>query len=338
MLPLAIPVVTRPHRRLSLQLLHGNSYLAFQVPREKGRPGKGSYWALDPACSDMFENGNYRRRKRRPRQPLAPPTPVKDARGQGGRVCKPGQRKEELGPVDVPEEGDPRVPPSPALMEGDGRLKGKAGRGDGAIQFDFPLALPFGHDRGSPGEELGHYESLRRYLKPSCISQEIVEEPWRVSALTSTSQRKDSEDLKRPTMLPSLHCLKESFQTPSQNSRFREPETKLEPFQNRWSPLHQTPRTHHDRLHLAQNPLPSLSSSSRSARQRTHNHQSIFPGVQALKSAGGTWLEHVDLLESNSLVKREYPELFSLSKGLTNHDLQGASKKGKSFLIENLIN
>ncbi|XP_050708893.1 forkhead box protein C2-A-like isoform X2 [Eriocheir sinensis] len=39
-----------------------------KVPREKGRPGKGSYWALDPTCSDMFENGNYRRRKRRPRQ------------------------------------------------------------------------------------------------------------------------------------------------------------------------------------------------------------------------------------------------------------------------------
>ncbi|KAK3866287.1 hypothetical protein Pcinc_028167 [Petrolisthes cinctipes] len=39
-----------------------------KVPREKGRPGKGSYWALDPSCSDMFENGNYRRRKRRPRQ------------------------------------------------------------------------------------------------------------------------------------------------------------------------------------------------------------------------------------------------------------------------------
>ncbi|NXI29526.1 FOXL1 protein, partial [Sterrhoptilus dennistouni] len=34
-----------------------------KVPREKGRPGKGSYWTLDPRCLDMFENGNYRRRK-----------------------------------------------------------------------------------------------------------------------------------------------------------------------------------------------------------------------------------------------------------------------------------
>ncbi|XP_007427367.2 forkhead box protein L1, partial [Python bivittatus] len=38
-----------------------------KVPREKGRPGKGSYWTLDPRCNDMFEHGNYRRRKRKAR-------------------------------------------------------------------------------------------------------------------------------------------------------------------------------------------------------------------------------------------------------------------------------
>ncbi|XP_025076243.1 uncharacterized protein LOC112553327 [Pomacea canaliculata] len=36
-----------------------------KVPREKGKPGKGNYWTLDPECEEMFENGNYRRRKRR---------------------------------------------------------------------------------------------------------------------------------------------------------------------------------------------------------------------------------------------------------------------------------
>lgn len=38
-----------------------------KVPRERGRPGKGAFWTLDPACYDMFEHGNYRRRKRKPR-------------------------------------------------------------------------------------------------------------------------------------------------------------------------------------------------------------------------------------------------------------------------------
>ena len=41
-----------------------------KVPREKGRPGKGAFWTLDPSCYDMFEHGNYRRRKRKPRMAL----------------------------------------------------------------------------------------------------------------------------------------------------------------------------------------------------------------------------------------------------------------------------
>uniref|UniRef100_T1IUQ0 Fork-head domain-containing protein n=1 Tax=Strigamia maritima TaxID=126957 RepID=T1IUQ0_STRMM len=36
-----------------------------KIPREKGQPGKGSYWTLDTDCYDMFENGNFRRRKRK---------------------------------------------------------------------------------------------------------------------------------------------------------------------------------------------------------------------------------------------------------------------------------
>ncbi|XP_071346362.1 forkhead box protein L1 [Trachinotus anak] len=41
-----------------------------KVPREKGLPGKGSYWTLDTKCLDMFENGNYRRRKRKAKSQL----------------------------------------------------------------------------------------------------------------------------------------------------------------------------------------------------------------------------------------------------------------------------
>lgn len=41
-----------------------------KVNREKGKPGKGNYWTLDSKCDEMFENGNYRRRKRRPKQQM----------------------------------------------------------------------------------------------------------------------------------------------------------------------------------------------------------------------------------------------------------------------------
>jgi len=35
------------------------------VAREPGNPGKGSYWTLDPASEDMFDNGSFLRRRKR---------------------------------------------------------------------------------------------------------------------------------------------------------------------------------------------------------------------------------------------------------------------------------
>ncbi|XP_030193156.1 forkhead box protein L2a [Gadus morhua] len=45
-----------------------------KVPREGGGERKGNYWTLDPACEDMFEKGNYRRRRRMKRPYRPPPT------------------------------------------------------------------------------------------------------------------------------------------------------------------------------------------------------------------------------------------------------------------------
>ncbi|XP_070696204.1 forkhead domain-containing protein [Pempheris klunzingeri] len=44
-----------------------------KVPRESGGDRKGNYWILDPAFEDMFEKGNYRRR-RRVRRTYRPPS------------------------------------------------------------------------------------------------------------------------------------------------------------------------------------------------------------------------------------------------------------------------
>ncbi|XP_065218480.1 forkhead box protein E3-like isoform X2 [Planococcus citri] len=49
-----------------------------KIPREGGHEKKGNYWALDPIFDNMFENGNFRRRRRmkRPiRHNLYPYTP-----------------------------------------------------------------------------------------------------------------------------------------------------------------------------------------------------------------------------------------------------------------------
>ncbi|XP_037977904.2 forkhead box protein L2 isoform X3 [Plutella xylostella] len=44
-----------------------------KVPREGGGERKGNYWTLDPHCGDMFENGNFRRRRRMKRPFRATP-------------------------------------------------------------------------------------------------------------------------------------------------------------------------------------------------------------------------------------------------------------------------
>lgn len=37
-------------------------------------PGKGNYWTLDPNCEKMFDNGNFRRKRKRRSEPNAPAT------------------------------------------------------------------------------------------------------------------------------------------------------------------------------------------------------------------------------------------------------------------------
>ena len=37
------------------------------MPRDKSKPGKGAFWSIDQTVGEMFEKGNYRRRKRRAR-------------------------------------------------------------------------------------------------------------------------------------------------------------------------------------------------------------------------------------------------------------------------------
>uniref|UniRef100_UPI0037E86EC1 forkhead box protein I3-A n=1 Tax=Semicossyphus pulcher TaxID=241346 RepID=UPI0037E86EC1 len=36
-----------------------------KVPRDETDPGKGNYWTLDPNCEKMFDNGNFRRKRKR---------------------------------------------------------------------------------------------------------------------------------------------------------------------------------------------------------------------------------------------------------------------------------
>lgn len=51
-----------------------------KVPRDEDDPGKGNYWTLDPNCEKMFDNGNFRRKRKRKSDSLAG--------GEGGAVSQ----------------------------------------------------------------------------------------------------------------------------------------------------------------------------------------------------------------------------------------------------------
>ena len=62
-----------------------------KLPREQGRPGKGHYWVLDPAASHMFDDGSYRRRKRRFKKGDVPEVGEED--GIISKPSSPGEQK-----------------------------------------------------------------------------------------------------------------------------------------------------------------------------------------------------------------------------------------------------
>ncbi|XP_029463940.1 forkhead box protein L1 [Rhinatrema bivittatum] len=85
-----------------------------KVPREKGRPGKGSYWTLHPRCTDMFENGNFRRRKRKPKA-----SAVREQKEAKRPKSQEEEEEEGRGAV-----GHPEIRPPPAEI----RLEAEGGR------------------------------------------------------------------------------------------------------------------------------------------------------------------------------------------------------------------
>ncbi|XP_036202340.1 forkhead box protein L1 [Myotis myotis] len=125
-----------------------------KVPREKGRPGKGSYWTLDPRCLDMFENGNYRRRKRKPKPGAGAPetkrsraeTPERTAEAQPEAGSGAGRPS----PATPRHEGAPSRPwplregSSPAPLLCPGLEPPEVDAGGGAVQVAAAVAAAVG--------------------------------------------------------------------------------------------------------------------------------------------------------------------------------------------------
>ncbi|EMP42180.1 Forkhead box protein I2-B [Chelonia mydas] len=85
-----------------------------KVPRDEDDPGKGNYWTLDPNCEKMFDNGNFRRKRKRRSDAhgsSAPGAPHKAEDKSGGALKSPDSSG--LGGL-----GSPAPQPSPAAGSG----------------------------------------------------------------------------------------------------------------------------------------------------------------------------------------------------------------------------
>lgn len=105
--------------------------------------GKGNYWTLDPNCEKMFDNGNFRRkRKRRGEASVAAPS---GARSPGGAK---GPELESLGAAspDLQASPSPPVPEAATCFSGFasamGALAGGLGTFPGGLAGDFSFGRP----------------------------------------------------------------------------------------------------------------------------------------------------------------------------------------------------
>ncbi|XP_077587482.1 forkhead box protein I2 [Stigmatopora nigra] len=99
-----------------------------KVPRDEDDPGKGNYWTLDPNCEKMFDNGNFRRKRKRRSDPgktedgvagpaRGPPSPSENVKPAscygnfyGGMSSLACGARPNSGPSDEVSAGPPRVP------------------------------------------------------------------------------------------------------------------------------------------------------------------------------------------------------------------------------------
>ncbi|KAI4880150.1 hypothetical protein NFI96_031168 [Prochilodus magdalenae] len=121
-----------------------------KVPRDEDDPGKGNYWTLDPNCEKMFDNGNFRRKRKRKSDGLT------GEGGSGGPLSSEsadgsGRGSPKNPAIDIsssPEKGlsSPSTGPSPCLSnfltEMSGVASSSVDAGSDPLNRPLSLSLP----------------------------------------------------------------------------------------------------------------------------------------------------------------------------------------------------
>uniref|UniRef100_A0A8D0W6M5 Forkhead box protein L2 n=1 Tax=Sus scrofa TaxID=9823 RepID=A0A8D0W6M5_PIG len=155
-----------------------------KVPRDEDDPGKGNYWTLDPNCEKMFDNGNFRRkRKRRGEASTAAPSGARSPGGAKARELEAlGAASPDLQAASSPPASDAAACFS-SFASAMGALAGGLGTLPGGLAGDFS----FGRSTTvtaqgpqfpgpAPGFPAGHQTATTSFL-PGCFvySQEGTE-------------------------------------------------------------------------------------------------------------------------------------------------------------------
>ncbi|XP_019711934.1 forkhead box L3 [Hippocampus comes] len=125
-----------------------------KVPRTEGNEkGKGNFWTFATGCEsmlDLFENGNFRRRRRRRNMKIglrdtgeAPPRPAESPGKQRAAAVRPPEADPDLCPLN-PGRPRPRPVPNPLAPKPESEIK---------FSIDYILSTP---DPPAPGVRPSH--------------------------------------------------------------------------------------------------------------------------------------------------------------------------------------
>ncbi|CAJ1080237.1 forkhead box protein I1 [Xyrichtys novacula] len=153
-----------------------------KVARDEDDPGKGNYWTLDPNCEKMFDNGNFRRKRKRRSDITGPdssPLPVKSEDNPHSKLSDTASLLSSSPPSlhGSPASTEPKSSPPPsaehspcfgsfvssvnALLAGSGSdvTRGGGGGGGGGGERDFGSGHHGGLSQGREGgmSGLGSY-------------------------------------------------------------------------------------------------------------------------------------------------------------------------------------
>ncbi|KAM6201987.1 forkhead box protein I3 [Rhynchocyon petersi] len=133
-----------------------------KVPRDEDDPGKGNYWTLDPNCEKMFDNGNFRRKRKRRSEPSGSSTVTLGTLKSEGSSSGLG-----AGTAGKPESSSPsllRSAQSPEPPEG---TKSTASSPGGSMLSSTPCLSTFFTSLGTLGGS-SNGTSQRGILPGSC--------------------------------------------------------------------------------------------------------------------------------------------------------------------------